>query len=154
MIDLVFDFTSLTLAALMVGAMFAVCLLFNPTGVDPATYVMHQQWGVHALHPKLPLLGSVTTLAILVAAFLSRNDRAQMTLMFLAAALFIAAGLITRLLNMPINAVVMTWSPQSPPADWFHLRDVWWRWHLLRFGAGAGGLCLLIVAALRQRACL
>jgi len=152
MVALVFDFVSLMLAALTVGAMFAVCLLFNPAGLDAPTYVTHQQWGIHALHPELPLLGSVTVLAILVAAFLSRGDRSHVTLLLFAGGLFIAAGLITRLMNLPINAVVMTWSPQAPPADWVQLRDGWWRWHILRFSVGAVGLALLILAALRQRA--
>lgn len=149
---LVFAFASLVLAALIVGAMFAVCLLFNPAGLDATTYVVQQQWGVRTLHPQLPLLGIVTVLAILAAAFLSRGDRLHLTLLFFAAGLFVAAGLITRFLNMPINAVVMSWSPQAPPADWVQLRDAWWRWHLLRFSTGTAGLCLLIIATLRQRA--
>jgi len=152
MVGLVFDFASLVLAALMVGAMFAVCLLFNPTGLDASTYVAHQQWGVHTLHPTMPPLGMATVLATLAAAFLSRGDRAHVTLLLCAAGLFVAGGLITRLLNMPINALVVTWSPQAPPADWVLLRDAWRRWHILRFSAGAAGLALLILAALRQRA--
>lgn len=152
MMGLVFDFASLVLSALIVGAMFAVCLLFNPAGLDAATYVVQQQWGIRTLHPQIPLLGIVTVLAILAAAFLSRGDRLHLTLLLVAAGLFVAAGLITRLLNMPINGVLMSWSPQSPPADWIQLRDAWWRWHLLRFSVGAAGLCLLIIATLRQRA--
>jgi uncharacterized membrane protein len=148
MMTLVFDFASLVLAALLVGAMFAVCLLFNPAGVDAPTYVTHQQWGIRTLHPIMPPLGGLTVLAIVGAAFLSRGDRSQLTLLLFAGGLFLVAGLITRLLNMPINSVVMTWSPQAPPADWVQLRDAWWRWHILRFSAGAAGLALLIFAAL------
>jgi uncharacterized membrane protein len=151
MVALAFDFASLVLAALMVGAMFAVCLLFNPAGLDASTYVMHQQWGVRTLHPILPLLGVATVCAILVSALLARADRAQLTLLLLAAGFFVAAGLVTRLLNMPLNAIVMTWSAQAPPPDWEQLRDAWWRWHILRFSAGAAGLFLLIWAALRHR---
>lgn len=149
MVTLVSDFASLALAALLVGAMFAVCLLFNPRAQDASTYVAHQQWGVRTLHPPLPLLGIATTIAVLLAAFLYRSDKPHVILLLIAAGLFVAAGLITRLLNMPINAVMMTWSPQAPPAEWGRLRDAWWRWHLLRFSAGAAGLGLLIYAALR-----
>jgi len=152
MVGLAFDFASLVLAALLVGAMFAVCLLFNPSGLDASTYVIHQQWGIRALHPDMPVLGIVTAVSILAAAFIWRDDRAHLTLLLLAAALIIAAGLITRLLNLPINAVMITWSPDAPPADWIQLRDAWWRWHLLRFSAGTAGLCLLILAALRRSA--
>ncbi len=151
MIALAFDFASLALAALLVGAMFAVCLIFNPVGLDASTYVTHHQWAVRSLNSPLPLLGIGTTIAILVAAFLSRGDRSHVVLLLIAAGFFVAAGLITRLLNMPINAVVMTWSPQAPPGDWTRLRDAWWHWHMLRFSAGAAGLGLLIYAALRSR---
>ncbi len=151
MTGVAFNFAAVLLAALMVGAMFAVCLLFNPGGLDASTYVMHQQWGVRTLHPEIPLLGIATVLVILIAACLWRADRTHLILLLLAAGFFLAAGLITRLVNMPINTVVMSWSPQSPPADWLQLRDIWWRWHFLRFSAGTVGLCLLIGAALRQR---
>jgi uncharacterized membrane protein len=101
------------------------------------------QWGVRALHPPLPLIGIATTITILMGAFLSRGDKCQLTLLLIAAGHFVAAGVITRLLNMPINAVVMNWSPQEPLANWTRLRDSWWRWHILRFGAGTAGLGLL-----------
>jgi len=152
MVATAFDFASLALAGLMVGVMFAVCLLFNPAGLDASTYVLHQQWGVRTLHPTIPLLGIATVLVILGAAFNSGSDKSHLMLLLFAAGLFVAAGLITRLVNLPINAVVMTWSPQAPPADWLHVRDVWWRWHLMRFSAGCVGLCLLILAALRNSA--
>ncbi len=151
MVAMAFDFASLALAALLVGVMFAVCLLFNPAGLDAPTYVLHQQWGVRMLHPTIPFLGISTVLVVVVAAFLSSGDRYHLTLLLCASGFFVAAGLITRLVNLPINTVVMNWSPQAPPADWPHLRDVWWRWHLLRSSAGVVGLCLLIWAALRQR---
>jgi uncharacterized membrane protein len=117
--------------------------------LDAPTYVRQQQWGVRTLQPKMPALGAATVLATLAAALLSRGDKVHMTLLLGAAALFVAAGLITRLLNMPLNAVVMSWSPQAPPADWSRLRELWWRWHILRFSAGFVGLSLLIFAALR-----
>ena len=152
MMVLALDFVSLMLAALLVGAMFAVCLVFNPTGLDAKTYVRQQQWGIHTLHPVMPVLGVMTALAILAAAFLSRDDKSHLTLLLAAAGLFIASGIITRLLSMPINATVLTWSAQAPPADWGQLRDTWWRWHMMRLGAGLLGLCLLILAVLRPHA--
>ncbi len=151
MLNLACEFASLMLAAFVVGVMFAVCLLFNPSGLDAPTYVTHQQWGIRTLHPKMPLLGSITAIAIFFAAVLSRDERAQLTLLLSSSALFISAGIITRLLNMPINAVVMSWSPQQPPPTWGQLRDAWWRWHLLRFSLGVAGMCLLILAVIRHR---
>jgi hypothetical protein len=150
MIAVAFVFASLVLAGLLVGSMFAVCLIFNPARIDASTYVSRQQWGIRTLHPALPLLGMITALSIIVAAILSRSDGTRASLLLIAAALFIVAGLITRLRNQPINKIVTTWSPQAPPADWSRLRDAWWRGHTLRFGAGLAGLSLLILAALHQ----
>jgi hypothetical protein len=54
--------------------------------------------------------------------------------------------LITRFLNQPINAVVMTWNPQRSPAEWAPLCDQWWQWHILRTGIAIIGLALLMIA--------
>ena len=148
----VFDFASLVLAGLLVGVMLAVCFIFNPRGLDASTYVTQQQWGVRTLHPKVPPLGIATVIASLVAALLPRSDTRHTLLLYIATGLLIAAGLITKLLNMPVNAVVMTWSPQAPPGDWANMRDAWWRWHILRLTAGGIGFGMLVVAALRQSA--
>ncbi len=159
MVTLTVNFLTLLLAALLVGAMFAVWLIFNPRGLDATAYVSLQQQGIRALSKAsagsgdltLPTLGAITTALTFTAAVLARTERARLTLLLVAAALFVVAGLVTRFLNQPINAVVMTWSAQAPPANWTLLRDSWWRWHLVRLGAGLGGLCLLILAALRSR---
>ena len=149
----VFDFASLVLAGLLAGVMLAVCFVFNPRGLDASTYVTQQQWGVRTLHPKVPPLGIATVVTTLVAALLPRSDAMHTLLLYVATGLVIAAGLITKLLNMPVNAVVMRWSPDEPPAEWTSLRDSWWRWHILRLTAGALGFGVLVVAALRQPAC-
>jgi uncharacterized membrane protein len=161
MVTLTVDFLNLLLAALLVGAMFAVCLIFNPRGLDAATYVSLQQHAIRVLQRnpgesrggdiKMPLLGAITAMTTFVAAVLARSERVHLTLLLVAAGLFVVAGLVTRFLNQPINAVVRTWSAQAPPANWMQLRDAWWRWHLVRFSAGLGGLCLLILAAVRSR---
>lgn len=146
------DFTDLLLAALVVGAMFGVWLTYNPTGLDATAYVAQQQQSIRGLNVTLPVLGGVTVLLTIFAAVLARGDRTRFTLLLTAAACFVAAGLITRFLNQPINAIVMTWSAAAPPADWMQLRDDWWRWHVLRLAVGLGGLCLLIAAMLRHEA--
>ena len=53
----IIDFANLLFAALLVGAMFAVWLVFNPAGLNAGTYVALHQQGVRTLHPALPILG-------------------------------------------------------------------------------------------------
>ena len=163
MVALTVDFLNLLLAALLVGAMFAVWLIFKPEGLDAAAYVTLQQRGIRALSKssagagrggdvKMPILGAITTMLTFAAAVLARGERVRLILLLFAAVLFVVAGFVTRFLNQPMNALVMTWSAQAPPANWTQLRDAWWRWHLVRLGSGLGGLCLLILAALHSRA--
>ncbi len=106
-------FVNLLLAALSVGAMFGVWLVFNPRGLDGAGYVTLQQQGIRTLNIVMPLMGAATIAATLAAAFLAREDRTLLTLLIATAFAFLLAGLITRFLNQPINAIVIRWSPSS-----------------------------------------
>ncbi len=144
------DFADLLFAGLLAGAMFAVFLMMRPAGLDAATYVLQQQNAVRAFNNIMPLLGGLAVVLTLAAALAAGENRARTVLLVAAALCLIAAGLITRFLNQPINAVVMTWSAQAPPADWTMLRDEWWRWHLVRLACALTALALVIAAALRR----
>ena len=144
------DFANLLLASLVVGTMFGIWLGYNPMSLDAAAYIAEQQQVIRALNVMMPLLGSVTVLLTISAAVLAREDRTRLALLAAAAACLVAAGLVTRFLSQPINAIVMTWSADAPPASWMQLRDDWWRWHVLRTAFGIGALCLLIAATLKR----
>jgi uncharacterized membrane protein len=105
------------------------------------------------MNKAMPVLGGITILLTIAAAVLGRDDRDRVALLVGATVCLVAAGLVTRFLNQPINAIVIAWRTESPPENWTVLRDQWWRWHMVRLLAGLGGLCLLIAAALR-RGCL
>jgi hypothetical protein len=150
MTSLIIDFADLLLASLLAGAIFGVFLFMSPAGLDAATYVVQQQNGIRALNNVMPLLGGATILLTLAAAFAASGDPVRMSLLFAAAASLIVVGVVTRFLNQPINAVVMTWDANSPPAEWASLRDAWWRWHIVRLGLSILGLSLIIAAALRR----
>ena len=143
------DFADLLLAALTVGTMFCVWLVFNPAGLDPRSYIALQQHAIRTLNRSVPALGATTILLTIVAAVLSRNDRARMTLLICCLLCLLAAGLVTRFLNQPINAIVITWHADSPPVNWTNFRDRWWRWHCVRLAAGMVGLSALITSMLR-----
>ena len=150
MLSTIADFASLLLMSLVVGAMFAVWLIFNPAGLDAATYVTQQQHAIRTLNVAMPLLGLVTLLATIASAMFARGDHVRLTLIAAAAVFLLAAGLITRFLNQPINAIVSEWTTAWQAENWTQLRDAWWRWHVWRLGAGLGGLSLMIAAALSK----
>ena len=150
MSKVIIDFSDLLFAGLLTGAIFGVFLVMRPAGLDATTYVIQQQNCIRALNSIMPPLGGLTILLTIAAAFAASGDRLRMNMLFAAAAALIVVGLVTRFLNQPINAVVMTWSASSPPADWTVLRDAWWRWHLVRLGLALMALSLIIAAALRR----
>src|ERR1041385_3642522 len=135
MFSIVVDFVNLLLAALLVGAMFGVWLIFNPSRLAAHVYITLQQQAIRTLNTAMPMLGATTILFTISAAVLGRGDSARLVLLVGTVICFVSAGLITRFLNQPINAVVMTWRIDAPPAKWGALRDEWWRWHLARLAA-------------------
>jgi uncharacterized membrane protein len=143
------NFANLLLAALVVGTMFGIWLGYNPADLSPRAYVEQQQHAIRALNVTMPVLGALTVLLTLASAFLARDNRRQLVLLLAAVFCFVAAGIVTRFLNQPINAVVITWTVDAPPANWMDLRDEWWRWHILRTGFGILGLSLLIAALVK-----
>ena len=144
-------FANLLLAALVTGAMFGLWLAFNPrSGLDGSGYIVIHQQSVRGMNTAMPILGLVTIVTTIAVAYLTRDDKTRFVMLIMAAVAFVATGLITRFINQPINATIMGWSPTSPPAQWSALRDVWWRWHMVRIVCGTVGLSLLILAELTR----
>ena len=140
-------FFSLLLTSLLVGSMFGVWLGFNPASLSAGAYVEMQQNAIRALNLSLPALGLVCILLTITLAVLTKDDKHSRYLLLAAVLCLALAGAITRFANQPINAVVITWSAQSPAANWTELRDTWWQWHVWRTVAGVSGLAFALLAA-------
>lgn len=144
-------FALLVLLALLTGAMFGLWVGFDPAALDASAYVQQQQNAIRSLNTLLPLMGAACiVLAVLLAAS-RRTPRVGRYLLAGTAVLLICAALVTRLGNQPINAIVMTWTPASPPPEWTRLRDLWWHWHVVRTLAAIGALVLAVLAVLSRR---
>jgi len=150
MFSTIICFADMLLAALLVGAMFGMWLILNPAGLAAGVYITLQQQGIRTLNRAMPMLGAATVLLTILAAALGRNDSTRFGLLVGTIVCLLASGLITRFLNQPINAIVITWSTGAPPANWRDVRNKWWRWHLVRLFTGLGGLSLLIAAMLHR----
>ncbi|MCO5107594.1 MAG: DUF1772 domain-containing protein [Burkholderiaceae bacterium] len=144
----ILGFANLLVAALVIGTAFGIWLGYDPSGLSAAAWVEQQQHAIAALNTSLPALGAVTIALTLASAVVARGDRRAFALLLCACACFVAVALVTRFENQPINALVLGWSPSSPPPDWAVLRDRWWRWHELRAVLGVAGLSLLIAGQL------
>lgn len=144
-------FVLLMLVALLVGTMVGIWVGFNPAGLSSSAYVEQQQDAIRAFNVLLPAVGAGCVLLALLLAFMSSGDPRSRYLLVAVAVLLVVAGLVTRFGNQPINAVVASWSAQSPAANWAQLRDDWWYWHVVRSVAGVLALALLVLAVLGAR---
>ena len=140
-------FANILAAALLAGGMFAIWAGYDPVTLSPSTYVEQQQNTIRALDVFMPVLGVITVLLTLLAAFMQRRDRKAFVLLMVAGAFLILSGVLTHFGNQPINHLVMTWEIARPPANWTELRDQWWGFHRLRTFCGLIALVLIIWAS-------
>ena len=146
MLRKIVTYVNLLVMALVAGSVFGIWLGYNPATLSPAAYVEQQQQAIRALNFLMPVLGLFGTLLTVLWAILARSERPVLFMLISAVVCFIASGLITRFGNQPINAVVMTFDPQMPPANLMHFRDTWWNWHIARTVTSVIGLCFLLMA--------
>jgi len=141
-------FILLLLLSLVVGTTFGVWAGYNPASLSATAYVEQQQNAIRSLNTLLPAMGAACILLAGWLAFQAKKDARTRYFLIGTMVCLIAAALVTRFGNQPINAEVMTWNPQSPPAQWTQLRDAWWQWHVARMLAGILGLALALIALL------
>lgn len=143
---LVLKLTALSAAAIVAGGTFTFWRGYPPQGLSSTAFVEMQQDAIRGLNALLPATALAGIVATLVLAWLSHGLRRRWFLF--AAALLVLAGFITRFGNQPINAIVMTWTPTSPPAGWETLRDRWWTLHLTRTAFTCAGYLVLAIGCL------
>lgn len=143
--------SALLVLGLLAGSMFGIWRGYDPAAYSAATFLEVHQGAVRGLNTLLPAMGLAAIVLTVALALLARQRFPVLGLYALAAAGMVAAGLITRLANQPINDVVMGWQPGEMPENWTALRDTWWTWHLLRLSATGAALLLLIVAVFLDR---
>lgn len=142
---------ALLLLGLVAGSMFGIWRGYDITTYSSATFLDVHQGAVRGLNTLLPAMALAALALVLLLAFLARQRPAVLALYLAAALAIITGGLVTRLLNQPINEQVMGWTPATIPADWTALRDNWWSWHLVRLATTLGAELLLIAAIFVDR---
>lgn len=141
-------FTTLLLAGLLAGALGLTVVLDRAFGETATFYIEFKQREVGSLTVLLPLLGILTTVLMLILAYLVRQRRRDLWLTLAGAACLLLIGALTAQVFFPLNAQIRAWSPQAPPADWSTVRDRWNQLHLLRVALGIGGFIFLLLGAL------
>ncbi len=148
MLDNIIRFVLLLLLSLLVGTMVGIWVGYNPASLSAAAYVEQQQNAIRAFNVLLPAVGAVCIALTVGLAVRARANSRVRYLHVIAGILMVAAAVVTRFGNQPINAVVMGWSAHAPAENWMHLRDAWWQWHVVRSVAGLGAIALTFIAVL------
>lgn len=142
---------ALLLLGLVAGSMFGIWRGYDVTTYSPGTFLDVHQGTVRGLNTLLPAMAAAALALTIVLAVIARARPAVLGLYLAAALAIIAGGVITRLLNQPINDQVMAWTPSTLPADWTSLRDSWWTWHQVRLAVTLGAQFVLIAAIFVDR---
>ena len=144
-------FVTLLFGGLYAGFLLAVLVLeATLRGATEEVYVVVQQ----VKHANLNLLAAATITPTIAGGvlllLLMRPRRSWPFALGAVGLLCILVALATTLLvNVPINAAQMRWSPQAPPADWAAVRDRWQAAHALRTALAVVALGCQLLAALR-----
>jgi hypothetical protein len=136
---------------LVTGSMFAIWQGYPITDYSPATFVEVHKGAVRGLNTLLPVMAIASLALVALLATFARQRPVVMWLYIGVVAMIVLGGLITRLINQPINAQVMTWTAATLPVDWTDLRDRWWTWHQVRLSLTFVGEVMLIGTVLTDR---
>ena len=97
----------------------------------------------------MTILTPAALLSIAPVLFYSFNEHPRtFCLTFAGFGLFVAALVVTILVEVPIVKQIVTWTAGTLPGNWQQLRDRWGAFHIIRVVAGIGGLALLVGGAI------
>lgn len=122
--------------------------------ISPATYVEtgHTIFGnlagpMRILFPAALL----SNLGVLIGLFRQRSGNTiggTFHLHLAGLLLFVAALIVSLLVNVPIDEQVKQWTISTLPANWQEIRDRWQFYHTVRTFASLGGLALILAGTL------
>jgi hypothetical protein len=148
----VLRFAGMVLTALSTGVLFGTRTSLGPSTrtFSPATYVEVQQATVRNLRPVMgPLLpAAVASQAALLVVPPGERRSAAFALTVVSFLSQLASLVLTGAVELPINAMVLTWASHDPPAGWEQTRDRWHTVHTLRTATSVVGLVCAMAAAL------
>jgi hypothetical protein len=91
-------------------------------------------------------LSLMSTMTVLVFTYGGGSCTFYFTLVGFA--LFLAALLVTVIVEVPIVKKIVTWTEPTLPSNWEQIRDRWARFHIMRVIAAIVGLGFLLAGAI------
>ena len=143
--------TSIVLSALIAGMFYGpwAALSRSMNTFTPEVFLAIVNRMNRNMAPIMTVLMPTALLSIFPVLFLSyRTQPATFYLNLAGLICFIAALLVTVLVEVPIVEQIVTWTIPTLPANWQQLRDRWRAFHVLRVVAGLTGLVCLLIGAI------
>lgn len=151
MIGLLFRLTGLLLLTLASGVMLSHLLEKTPkaslSGID---FLKVQQVLLSNFGISMGLVESGAFFAILISLFLTHQHLTALILTVIGLVCSAEIILVWALFINPINKTVNTWTAQTLPDDWRHLRDSWAYLHIIRSIIAVIGVLALALAILTR----
>ena len=139
----------------LVAGVFLSTLATAPArgALNPSSFVQQQQIAHRYFVWMMPILILTTLVALVVWLVLERKRASKATLMMvsLSALGIVFVFVLTRIVNVPVNDQLMTWSVTAPPAN---LRELWQPWeqaNTVRTIVSIGAFALAVLAVGRGR---
>jgi len=138
-------------SGLLAGGILATWLTEASLGNSAQLWIEYHQAITSAYTRALPPLGGLALLAALATLAVSWRIPGTRSFVLAAVGCLVMGFLVTVVVHFPINAEIMTWRPDVPPADWQELRDRWLIAHVIRTMAAVAGFALLVFATARRQ---
>jgi hypothetical protein len=151
----IWQFINIFLSALAAGVLWGRWLTLSRSiaEITPETFLEIGKAMIGNAVPVVPILTFAAILSTVpVLLLLYRRKRSKAFAATLAAfVLFVAALLITLLVEVPIDRQILDWTVATLPANWEELRDHRETFHVMRTFAYLAGLALITGAAVFDR---
>jgi uncharacterized membrane protein len=139
---------SLLLAGLIAGTFFYGTFCVLPAFYEVSTEV-HLTFRTNLMQHNKYTVMSLVILSIIVNSFYYWEIKKLKTISILcltALILTVVSLVITRLGSVPINLIMKTWTPASPPSDWLDILAQWDLYNSIRTFTSIGSfICLLLI---------
>jgi uncharacterized membrane protein len=118
-----------------------------------SSFVLYQQIVHRNFVVMMPILIFGSVLLGLVWLFLSRRapQRSEFWMVLIGTAAVVSILIMTRIVNVPINDQLMTWSVDSPPENVRAIWEAWERTHTVRTVVAIGAFLILTSALALRR---
>lgn len=139
------------LAGVLAGAVVAVLLAESALGSSPELWIGYHQAITTTYTVALPLVGGLSLVAAVMTVVCLWQHLRVRWLLLLAIWCLLVGMVVTVAVHVPLNAEVLSWQPDAPPADWDGLRLRWLTAHGVRTIAALAGFALMVRAAFPRR---